>query len=90
MFCRRYNILMEPDMTRTWQSLIIDALFIDVDYCYVYQRKRNDLICQVKKSLTQYCLQKSCARKIAVLSRATDHCDSINNSVYYTRLESLE
>lgn len=69
--------LMEPDMTRTWQSLIIDALFIDVDYCYVYQRKRNDLICQVKKSLTQYCLQKSCTRKIAVLSRATGHCDSI-------------
>lgn len=61
---------MEPDMTRTWQSLIIDARFIDLDCCYVYIRgKEMILFAKLGKP--------DCTRKIAVLSRATGHCDSI-------------
>lgn len=68
---------MEPDMTRTWQSLIIDARFIDLDCCYVYIRGKEMILLPSEENLTQYCRQKSCTRKIAVLSRATGHCDSI-------------
>lgn len=35
---------MEPDMTRTWQSLIIDARFIDLDCCYVYIRGKEMIL----------------------------------------------
>lgn len=35
---------MEPDMTRTWQSLIIDARFIDLDCCYVYIRGKGMIL----------------------------------------------
>lgn len=35
---------MEPDMTWTWQSLIIDARFIDLDCCYVYIRGKEMIL----------------------------------------------
>lgn len=35
---------MEPDMTRTWRSLIIDARFIDLDCCYVYIRGKEMIL----------------------------------------------
>lgn len=69
---------MEPDMTRTWQSLIVDARFIDLDCCYVYIRgKEMILFAKLGKPDAILSAKKSCTRKIAVLSRATGHCDSI-------------
>lgn len=67
---------MEPDMTRTWQSLIIDARFIDLDCCYVYSRGK-EIILFAKLEKPDAILSAKNTRKIEVLSRATGHCDSI-------------
>lgn len=66
---------MEPDMTRTWQSLIIDARFIDLDCCYVYIRGK-EMILFAKLGKPDAILSAKNTRKIAILSRATGHCDS--------------
>lgn len=41
---------MKPDMTRTWQSLIIDALFIDVDYFMCIRGKEMILFAKLRKA----------------------------------------
>lgn len=62
-------------MTRTWQSLIIGARFIDLDCCYVYIRGK-EMILFAKLGKPDAILSAKNTRKIAVLSRATGHCDS--------------
>lgn len=92
VFCRRYNIL---DGTRHDTNLAepyywCTLYWLGLLLC-LYQRKRNDLICQVRKTWRNTVGEKAVHVRLRYCHAPPAlWFDLINNSVYYTRLESLE